>query len=251
MNNFENNNTITTNPIAIIGGNSLSVLPNFVIERRRVERTPYGEASAPILFGKIGNTSVAFLARHGLGSNLEQEDVNDLANIHALSTTKASLIIGVSSAISISENISEGDLIIPNQLIDIGNTKISRFPKPINVPYRPLQFADPYDEFWRVKICTAANNTQNGNKVHIGGTYILTSGLRSETRAEAHFYRQIGGTALGATGAQEAALARDINIPYVSILVIVRKSMDLDDTLKPSAHLLSAALQISKIISSL
>lgn len=247
------NTPVKTNTqlIAIIGGNALATLPGFVIERRRVERTPYGETSAPLLFGKLGNNPVVFLARHGLGSNLEQENVNDLANIYALSTTKAAVIIGVSSAVSLSEKITAGELILPNQLIDIGNTKISRYPKPENVPYRPLQFADPFDKYWQNALIKAGGKNGKSEKLNIGGTYILTSGLRSETRAEAAFYRQIGGTALGATGAQEAALARDIGIPYVSILAIVRQAIDLDDSLEPNCSSTNVRNQVANLISNI
>jgi len=244
MSKSKNNNSIDQ-PLAIIGGHTLSTLPGFKVEMRRIERTPFGETSSPIKFGKIGNKSIAYLARHGFGSNLENEDINDLANIYALSKINAKAIVGISSAISLFKKIKQGDILIPNQLIDIGNNKISRFPKTKNVAYHPLQFADPYDEFWRSAIIKVAKNQPKNVKVHIDGSYILTSGLRSETRAEAFFYRQIGGSAIGATGAQEAALARDLAIPYVAILVIVRQSMDLESILRPIENFLEVAEKIS------
>lgn len=213
----------SSSPLAIIGGNALGALPNLIINHRRVERTPYGAPSSPLLFGKIGENSVVFLARHGVSFTLAPDEVNDVANIYALHKAGAKVMVGISSAIALSDNINAGDFVLPDQIIDMTNQRISRFPRPPNTPHRPLQFAEPFDmvcrqSFYQAKPADA--------KVHMGGTYIITSGLRSETFAEAHFYRTIGGSILGSTGAQEAALARDLGVSYVSVLVIVRQAVN-------------------------
>jgi 5'-methylthioinosine phosphorylase len=208
--------------LAIIGGNSLSSLPGFDIAYRRVERTPYGDPSSPLLFGKLHQRDIVFLARHGVGFTLSPDEVNDLANIQALKQAGAQAIIGISSAVALAEAILPGDFVIPDQLIDMCNQRMARFPRAPDAPYRPLPFAEPFDTTWQHKMKKAAPSDQ---AVHWGGTYLLTSGLRSETLAEANFYRTIGGATLGATGAQEAALARDLDIPFVLILVIVRHAI--------------------------
>jgi 5'-methylthioadenosine phosphorylase len=51
--------------LAIIGGSGLSKLGNMEITRRKVVRTPYGEPSGALTFGRIGARDVVFLARHG------------------------------------------------------------------------------------------------------------------------------------------------------------------------------------------
>ena len=43
--------------IAIIGGSGLTRLKNLEITRREVIRTPYGEPSAPMVFGALGGTA--------------------------------------------------------------------------------------------------------------------------------------------------------------------------------------------------
>lgn len=207
--------------LAIIGGNALGALPGMVIEHRRVERTPYGDPSSPLVFGKLGGHSVVFLARHGVSFHLAPDEVNDVANIYALQQTGAQAIIGISSAIALTDDLAAGDFVLPDQLIDMSNQRIARFPRPANTPYQPLQFAEPFDRM----ACERLFAARPANiRAQLGGTYVLTSGLRSETIAEAQFYRNIGGTALGATGAQEAALARDVRIPFVSLLVMVRRA---------------------------
>lgn len=230
-------------PLAIIGGNALGALPDMVITKRRVERTPYGDPSAPLLFGTLERKPIVFLARHGVGFNLSPEEVNDVANIYALKELAPRAIIGISSAIGLDDQFLAGDFVIPDQLIDVSNDRISRFPRDNGVPSGPLQFADPFDNIWREALYKCA---PRNIRVHQGGTYVLTSGLRSETRAEAHFYRTVGGSALGATGAQEAALARDINIPYVLLLVIVRKAVNLSPPAPQNLNLGDIALSISQ-----
>ena len=51
--------------VAIIGGSGLTNLKNLEITRREVLRTPFGEPSAPLVFGHLGGQNAVFLARHG------------------------------------------------------------------------------------------------------------------------------------------------------------------------------------------
>ena len=70
--------------LAIIGGTGLTNLENLKITRREVVRTPYGEPSGHLTFGKIGKAEVVFLARHGYGHTIAPHEVNYRANIWAL-----------------------------------------------------------------------------------------------------------------------------------------------------------------------
>lgn len=211
--------------IAIIGGNALGNLPDLVVRQRRVERTAFGEPSSPLIFGQLHQHCVVFLARHGTSFTLAPEEVNDLANIAALQNVGAQAIIGISSAVALCESLKVGDFVLPDQLIDINNNRPSRFPRADPMPYKPLPFSEPYDGRWRHILMKSAPAHL---RVHPQGIYVLTNGYRSETSAEAQCFRQWGGTALGTTGAQEAALARDIDLPYVSILVVVRHIVNQD-----------------------
>ena len=51
--------------LAIIGGTGLTSLKNLEITKREVMHTPYGEPSAPMVFGVLGGKEVVFLPRHG------------------------------------------------------------------------------------------------------------------------------------------------------------------------------------------
>ena len=51
--------------LAIIGGSGLTQLANLDVTRRQIVRTPRGEPSGALTFGRIEGREVVFLARHG------------------------------------------------------------------------------------------------------------------------------------------------------------------------------------------
>ena len=84
--------------LAIIGGSGLTQLACLEVARREVVRTPYGEPSGSLLFGRIGTQEVVFLARHGHGHSIPPHRVNYRANLWALvHAAKATGIVSVAS----------------------------------------------------------------------------------------------------------------------------------------------------------
>ena len=49
--------------LAIIGGSGLTQLANLAVERREVVRTPHGEPSGPLTFGRLCGQPAVFIAR--------------------------------------------------------------------------------------------------------------------------------------------------------------------------------------------
>ncbi len=81
--------------LAIIGGSGLTQLAILEIERRQVVRTPFGEPSGPLIFGRIGDRQVVFLARHGYGHTIPPHLVNYRANIRALADAGVRDVVAV------------------------------------------------------------------------------------------------------------------------------------------------------------
>ena len=52
--------------LAIIGGSGMTRLSCLEISHRQIIRTPYGEPSGPLTFGKIKDQDIIFLARLGM-----------------------------------------------------------------------------------------------------------------------------------------------------------------------------------------
>ena len=59
-----------------------------------------------------------------------------------------------------------------------------------------------------------------GARVHTGGTYICIEGPQFSTRAESNLYRSWGVDVIGMTNLQEAKLAREAEICYVTMALV-------------------------------
>src|SRR5213592_1109267 len=104
--------------LAIIGGSGLTQLASLEVTRRKVARTPYGEPSGPLTFGRILDCDIVFLARHGYGHTIAPHEVNYRANIWALKDAGADCVISVASVGGIRKDITPGQLMLPHQVID-------------------------------------------------------------------------------------------------------------------------------------
>ncbi|MFQ6023451.1 MAG: 5'-methylthioadenosine phosphorylase, partial [Acidiferrobacterales bacterium] len=103
--------------IAIIGGSGLTNLNNLEITRREVVRTPYGEPSAAMVFGRCGGHEVVFLPRHGAGHTIPPHEVNYRANLWALKQSGAANVIAVNAVGAITK-LAVASLVFPDQIID-------------------------------------------------------------------------------------------------------------------------------------
>ena len=81
--------------LGIIGGTGLTQLANLEITRRQVVRTPYGEPSGALIFGRVGSQPVVFLPRHGYGHTIPPHRVNYRANLWALHHHQVDGIVSV------------------------------------------------------------------------------------------------------------------------------------------------------------
>src|SRR5258705_1034064 len=104
--------------LAIIGGSGLTKLANLEVTQRKVARTPYGEPSGPLTFGRICARDVVFLARHGYGHTIAPHEVNYRANLWALKDAGAIEVVSVASVGAISASLAPGALVVPHQIID-------------------------------------------------------------------------------------------------------------------------------------
>jgi 5'-methylthioadenosine phosphorylase len=216
--------------LAILGGSGLTHLTNIEDARREIVRTPYGEPSGPLTLGQISCRPTIFLARHGYGHTIPPHEVNYRANIWALREKGATAIIAVASVGGIRGDLKPGDIVIPDQVVDYTWGRRSTFHEGENCTVTHVDFTDPYDETLRQKILSAAQSA--GVSVKIGATYATTQGPRLETAAEIRRLERDGCDVVGMTGMPEAALARELDIPYAAINVIANYAAGKGD----SAH---------------
>ncbi len=204
---------------AIIGGSGLTQLSNLDISRREVVRTPYGEPSGALTFGRIGCCEVVFLARHGYGHTIPPHLVNYRANLWALAKAGgAESVISVASVGGIRSDLAPGTLVIPNQIIDYTWGRHSTYYEGGDSPVVHVDFTEPYDGPLRTRLLTAA--AKAGEAVVDGSVYAATQGPRLETAAEITRLERDGAHIVGMTGMPEASLAREMGLPYAAICVV-------------------------------
>jgi 5'-methylthioinosine phosphorylase len=204
--------------LAIIGGTGLTRLANLEVSRREEVRTPYGEPSGPLAFGSIRGVPVSFLARHGAGHTLAPHQVNYRANLWALKEHGCDEIVSVASVGGIRSDLGPGRIVVPHQIIDHTWGRMSTFFEN-EAPVKHIDFTEPYSVELRVRLLAAAEAC--AEPVVDGATYVAMQGPRLETAAEIDWLEREGGDIVGMTGMPEASLARELDLPYAAMAVVV------------------------------
>ena len=213
--------------LAIIGGSGLTQLSTLAISHREIVRTPYGEPSAPLLFGSVSGRPAVFLARHGHGHTIPPHRVNYRANLWALKARDVTAVLAVASVGGI-RDAAPGALVLPKQVIDYTHDRASTFFDGGDHRVVHVDFTHPYTAELRAK-CLAAAQTA-GVRLIDGGVYGAVSGPRLETAAEIDRMERDGATLVGMTGMPEAALARELGVPYAAIAVLVNHAAGRGDS---------------------
>ena len=103
-------------PVGVLGGSGFY---EFLADATpRVVTTPYGDPSAPIVEGELGDQHVVFLARHGLHHEFPAHRVNYRANIWALRDAGVQRILAPCAVGSLRHDMHPGDFVVLSQLVD-------------------------------------------------------------------------------------------------------------------------------------
>ena len=213
---------------AIIGGSGLAKLADLKLERREVVRTPYGDPSCALSFGKIDGVDVVFLARHGYGHTIAPHQINYRANLWALHHVGATEVVAVATVGGIRAGFGPGALVVPDQIVDYTHGRKSTFFEGPDSPVTHVDFTLPYDEGLRARLLRAAAAV--GEPVAAGGCYGCTQGPRLETAAEIGRMERDGCDLVGMTGMPEAVLARELSLPYAVLAVVANHAAGLGDS---------------------
>jgi 5'-deoxy-5'-methylthioadenosine phosphorylase len=214
--------------LAIIGGSGLTKLANLEVGRRKVIRTPYGEPSGALTYGRIGEREVVFLARHGYGHTIAPHEVNYRANLWALKHAGADSVVSVASVGGIRNDIWPGTIVLPHQVIDYTWGRAATFFEGPGSPVNHIDFTEPYSRELRARLLKAA--AACGERVMDGGVYAATQGPRLETAAEINRLERDGADIVGMTGMPEASLAREISLEYAAIAVVANYAAGRGDS---------------------
>jgi 5'-methylthioadenosine phosphorylase len=203
--------------LAVIGGSGLSKLASLEVTQRKAVRTPYGEPSGALTFGRIRGKDLVFLARHGYGHTVAPHEVNYRANLWALKEQQVEGVVSVASVGGIRSDLGPGRLLVPDQIIDYTWGRPSTYFEGSGTPVTHIDFTEPYTEALRRRILAAARAC--GESIVDGGVYAATQGPRLESAAEISRLERDGADMVGMTGMPEAALARELGLDYAAIAV--------------------------------
>lgn len=207
---------MTATVLGIIGGSGVYDIPELENARWVEVKSPWGEPSDALLFGRFSGVDLVFLPRHGRGHIHSPTSINYRANIDALKRAGATDIISVSACGSFRENLAPGTFVIVDQFIDRTHAREKSFFGPGFVAH--VSMAHP--------VCPKLGDAleiacREENIPHArGGTYLSMEGPQFSTLAESNLYRTWGCSVIGMTAMPEAKLAREAEIPYGLVAMV-------------------------------
>jgi 5'-methylthioadenosine phosphorylase len=202
--------------IGIIGGSGLYSMPGLTDVQEVTLETPFGAPSDAYVLGTLEGKKVAFLARHGRGHRILPSELNFRANIYGFKQLGVERILSVSAVGSLKEEHKPLEFVIPDQFVDRTRHRADTFFGDGVVAH--VAFADP--------VCPQLSETmvaackKAGVVGKRGGTYICMEGPQFSTKAESNLYRSWGMDVIGMTNLQEAKLAREAEICYVTVAMV-------------------------------
>jgi len=202
--------------IGVIGGSGLYSMPGFETHEEATIDTPFGWPSDNYVIGTLAGRQVAFLARHGRGHRISPSELNFRANIYGMKSLGVERIISLSAVGSLKEEHRPLDFVVPDQFFDRTRGRVSTFFGEGLVAH--ISFADPVCPELS-EVVTAAGRAAGVNIKH-GGTYLCMEGPAFSTKAESNVYRNWGMDVIGMTNLQEAKLAREAEICYVTVAMV-------------------------------
>jgi 5'-methylthioadenosine phosphorylase len=202
--------------IGVIGGSGLYSMPGFELQEEVFLETPFGQPSDAYMVGTLAGKQVAFLPRHARGHKISPSELNFRANIYGMKMLGVERIISLSAVGSLKEEHKPLDFVLPDQFFDRTRGRISTFFGDGLVAH--VSFADPIcEDLAQVVHAACARVDVTAKK---GGTYLCMEGPAFSTKAESNVYRSWGMDVIGMTNLQEAKLAREAEICYVTVAMV-------------------------------
>src|SRR5215203_4314609 len=209
---------MTTAKIGIIGGSGLYQMPELKDVEEVSVGTPFGPPSDAFIVGTLEGERVAFLPRHGRGHKHLPTELPFRANIYAMKLLGVERILSASAVGSLQEQYAPLDMVIPDQFFDRTRARAHESTFFGEGIVGHITFAHP--------VCGDLGDVLEEScgvaevNVHRGGTYLCMEGPAFSTKAESNVYRSWGMDIIGMTNLQEAKLAREAEICYVTVAMV-------------------------------
>ncbi|MGV7034578.1 S-methyl-5'-thioadenosine phosphorylase [Methylobacterium symbioticum] len=207
---------MTAAVLGVMGGSGVYDLPGLEDLREEAVSSPWGEPSDALRIGRIGDTKVVFLARHGRGHRFAPSGINYRANIDAMKRAGVTDLVSLSACGSFKDELYPGLFVLVDQFVDRTHGRPSSFFG--NGCVAHVSMAHPVGPNLQKRIVAAAEAEQIA--VHRGGTYVCMEGPQFSSLSESKAYRAQGFEVIGMTNMPEAKLAREAEITYATIAMV-------------------------------
>jgi len=201
------------NKIGIIGGSGMEDPDLLKNSSSKTIDTPYGKPSSDIISGKIGETNVDIISRHGKNHSINPSNVNYRANIWSLKENGCTHILAITACGSLNEKIAPGNFVFPDQFIDRTTQRINTFFNKDQVVHTPM--GHPFDSKMRESLIQSASEL--GFNFHKNGTVITIEGPRFSSKAESLLYKSWNCDIINMSTVPEIILANELDLKYQSI----------------------------------
>ncbi len=202
--------------LGIIGGSGIYDLPGLEDLEEREVRTPWGEPSDALRIGRVGDTRVVFLPRHGRGHRIPPGEINYRANIDAMKRVGVTDLVSFSACGSVREELPPGMFVLVNDFVDRTVRRESSFFGTGCVAH--VSLAHPVGPALQDLVARAAD--AEGIAYRRGGTAVCMEGPQFSTLAESLGYRAAGYDVIHMTSMPEAKLAREAEITYAVVAMV-------------------------------
>ena len=212
--------------LAFIGGTGLTRMAGLKVTGETVLSSQWGAPSAPVRQGELAGQPVLFLARHGDPHVLLPHEVNYRANMVALQQAGATHVVAVNAVGGISDRCPNTAIVVPDQIIDYTWGRESTY-HGAGAGVVHVDFTWPFDT--RLRLALLESLEAQGVAHVNGGCYGATQGPRLETAAEILRMERDGCDIVGMTGMPEAVLARELDLPYAMVSLVVNPAAGKSD----------------------
>ena len=202
--------------LGVMGGSGVYDLPGLEVTAEHEVATGWGAPSDSLRVGRLGETDVVFLARHGRGHRHSPSDINYRANIDAMKQLGVTDLVALSACGSLKAELYPGLMVFVDQFVDRTYRRESSFFGAGCVAHVPM--GHPVGPLLQARLVQAA--LDEGVAAVRGGTYVCIEGPQFSTLAESQTYRTLGYDVIGMTNMPEAKLAREAEITFATVAMV-------------------------------
>lgn len=211
--------------IGIIAGSGFYEIEGVRTKESRRIGTPFGEPSDVYRICEFSGIEFAFLSRHGSPHRIPPHRVNYPANIWGFREIGVERVFAVNAVGGIHRELRPGDIVVPDQCIDMTHGRASTFYEGEEVVH--IDFTHPYCHVLRNALLECGK--RGGANLKDSGTYVCVNGPRLETMAEIKFFESMGADIVGMTAMPEACLARELEVCFAGIAVVTNYAAGISD----------------------